>query len=110
MPILGSFLLLALDFREALGSRESIHTFGRHHRCSALESHRQPYAPSDNRKSYRPRVSDRTMVATYTCNRFALLHFRNRIEWEFFLSLPGDCLRTVLAVKSSLRRAQTARP
>jgi hypothetical protein len=37
MPILGSFLLLALEFREALGSRESIHTTGRHHRCSGTE-------------------------------------------------------------------------
>ena len=41
---------------------------------------------------------------------FRLLRFRNRIEWEFLLSLPGDRLRTVLAVKGSLRRAEDGAP
>jgi hypothetical protein len=41
---------------------------------------------------------------------FRLLRFRNRIELEFLLSLFADRLRTVLAVKGSLRRAETARP
>jgi hypothetical protein len=41
---------------------------------------------------------------------FRLLRFRNRIEWEILLSLVVDRLRTVLAVKGSLRRAEAARP
>jgi hypothetical protein len=41
---------------------------------------------------------------------FRLLRFRNRIELELLLSLFVNRLRTVLAVKGLLRRAQTARP
>ena len=41
---------------------------------------------------------------------FRLLRFRNRIELELLLSLFLNRLRTVLAVKGPLRRAQTARP
>ena len=41
---------------------------------------------------------------------FRLLRFRNRIELERLLSLFVNRLRTVLAVKGSLRRAETARP
>jgi hypothetical protein len=41
---------------------------------------------------------------------FRLLRFRNRIELELLLSLFVNRLRTVLAVKGSLRRAETARP
>jgi hypothetical protein len=41
---------------------------------------------------------------------FRLLRFRNRIELELLLSLFVDRFRTVLAVKGSLRRAETARP
>jgi hypothetical protein len=35
---------------------------------------------------------------------------RNRVEWAPFLSLPVDRLRTVLAVKGSLRRALNGAP
>jgi hypothetical protein len=41
---------------------------------------------------------------------FRLLRFRNRIELELLLSLFVNRLRTVLAVKGPLRRAETARP
>jgi hypothetical protein len=41
---------------------------------------------------------------------FRLLRFRNRIELEFLLSLVANRLRTVLAVKGPLRRAEAARP
>ena len=68
-----------------------------------------PMPPRITEKSYRPRVSDRTMVATCRCNRFACC-FRNRIALELLLSLFVERLRTVLAVKGSLRLAETARP
>ena len=41
---------------------------------------------------------------------FRLLRFRNRIELELLLSLVANRLRTVLAVKGPLRRADAARP
>ena len=41
---------------------------------------------------------------------FRLLRFRNRIELELLLSLFVNRLRTVLAVKGPLRRAEAARP
>jgi hypothetical protein len=41
---------------------------------------------------------------------FRLLRFRNRIELELLLSLFVNRLRTVLAVKGPLRRADRARP
>ena len=41
---------------------------------------------------------------------FRLLRFRNRIELELLLSLCADCLRTVLAVKGSLRARRNGAP
>jgi hypothetical protein len=41
---------------------------------------------------------------------FGLLRFRNRIELVLLLSLFVNRLRSVLAVKGSLRRADAARP
>ena len=41
---------------------------------------------------------------------FRLLRFRNRIELDLLLSLVVDPLRTVLAVKVSLRRAVNDAP
>ena len=45
------------------------------------------------------------MVDPRTSLPFCLLRFRNRIESAPLLSLFADPLRTVLAVKGSLRRA-----
>ena len=41
---------------------------------------------------------------------FRLLRFRNRFELELLLSLVVNRLRTVLALKGPLRRAEAARP
>src|ERR1700693_1102567 len=41
---------------------------------------------------------------------FRLLRFRNRIDSMLLLSLASDRLRTVLAVKGSLRRAEDGAP
>src|SRR6266404_4532527 len=60
--------------------------------------------PRTTEKSYRPRVSNRTMVDTRThagCFRFACC----ASEIEHLVSLFRHPLRTVLAVKGSLRRA-----
>src|SRR5665213_2961174 len=65
--------------------------------------------PRITEQSYRPRVSDRTMVARFSCNRFACCASGNRIESVPLLSLFVDRPRTVLAVKGSRRRAETAR-
>ncbi len=65
----------------------------------ALSLFVNPMPPRTTGKSYRPRVSDRTMVATRTSHPFRLLRFRNRIESAPLLSLFVDPLRTVLAVK-----------
>jgi hypothetical protein len=65
MPTSGYSCCWPLDFREALGSRESIHTLGRHQQVLRhLSLMVNPMPPRITEQSYRPRVSDRTMVAT----------------------------------------------
>ena len=112
MPTSGSFLAAGRSiFAKRSGSRESIHNSGRPSQViQALSLIVNPMPPRITEQSYRPRVSDRTMVATRTTQPFRLLRFRNRIEREFLLSLPVDRLRTVLAVKGSLRRAEDGAP
>src|ERR1700688_641676 len=72
MPTSGHSCCWPVEFREALGSRESIQPFGRPARVLRHSSLIvNPMPPRITEQSYRPRVSDRTMVATCRCNRFA---------------------------------------
>jgi hypothetical protein len=57
-----------------------------------------------------PRSRQKPNSAISPPEQWSSLRFRNRIELERLLSMFADCLRTVLAVKGSLRRARNGAP
>src|SRR5713226_1511860 len=106
MPTSGSCLPLAKSILQSARVRGRVSNLLVGITCAqALSLFVNPMPPRTTEKSYRPRVSDKTMVDTRTSHPFRLLRFRNRIESAPLLSLFVDHRRTVLPVKGSLRRA-----
>ena len=105
MPSSGSCLPLACRFSKRSGSRESIQPCRRHQRCFGTSSlFVNPMPPRTTEKSYRPRVSDRTMVDT-RASVWLCPAFQNRPE-----SLSGFPSSAMISERSSRSRVRFAAP
>src|SRR6266852_3861954 len=103
MPSSGSYLALACRFsKRSVRGRVSNPVVGIPG-VQDLSLFVNPMPPRTTEKSYRPRVSDRTMVDTRI--RLALSRVSESSGIALWLSLFRNDLRTVLAVKGPLRRA-----
>ena len=106
MPSSGPSLPLASRFLEALGFEGEYPTLDVGTSCLKARSlFVNPMPPRTTEKSYRPRVSDRTMVDTASATVSLARVSENRPGVRICFPSFVDPLRTVLAVKGSQRRA-----
>ena len=107
MPTSGSFLPLASRFSRSARFEGEYPTLSVGITCAqALSLCVNPMPPRITEKSYRPRVSDRTMVATFSVQPFRLLRFR-KSDRVGSSSFPSSW---IVSERSSPSRVRCAAP